>query len=51
MTDAGLRPPLHPVVAAVTERIVRRSTVGRAAYLAFIDHERDNGPANFRHRG
>ena len=39
MTDVAL----HPIVAEVTERIVRRSAVGRAAYLDFIDREADRG--------
>ena len=34
----------HPVVAAVTDRIVRRSAVGRAAYLSLIGKEAENGP-------
>ena len=39
MTDVAL----HPIVAGVTERIIRRSAPGRAAYLAFIDQQRDQG--------
>jgi len=31
-----LTPPLHPVVSSVTQRIVERSRVRRAAYLARI---------------
>ena len=34
---------MHPTVAAVTARIVERSRIGRAAYLALIDRERDSG--------
>jgi len=34
---------LHPVVAAVTDRIVERSRPGRAAYLDLIDREADRG--------
>ena len=35
---------LHPTVAAVTERIRRRSATTRAAYLARIEQARVNGP-------
>ncbi|WP_380873359.1 phosphogluconate dehydratase [Sphingomonas sp. DBB INV C78] len=34
---------LHPVVAAVTARIVERSAPGRRAYLDLIERERDSG--------
>jgi phosphogluconate dehydratase len=34
---------LHPVVAAVTDRIIERSRAGRAAYLDLIDREADRG--------
>ncbi|WP_426163991.1 phosphogluconate dehydratase [Sandarakinorhabdus sp. DWP1-3-1] len=34
---------LHPVVAAVTDRIIERSAPGRAAYLALIDRQREAG--------
>ena len=34
---------LHPVVAAVTARIIERSRPGRAAYLDLIDRQRDAG--------
>ena len=34
---------LHPVVEAVTARIVERSRVGRQAYLDLIARERDSG--------
>jgi phosphogluconate dehydratase len=37
--------PLHPVVARVTERIVERSAVGRAAYLARVAAAATQGPA------
>ena len=40
--------PLHPVVAAVTERIRERSAEGRAAYLARVAEASQSGPA--RHR-
>jgi phosphogluconate dehydratase len=36
---------LHPVVAAVTDRIVRRSAETRRAYLAFIAREGEAGTA------
>jgi phosphogluconate dehydratase len=35
---------LHPTLAAVTERIVTRSAVERAAYLAKIDNAKRSGP-------
>jgi len=35
---------LHPVVAAVTERIRQRSAVARVAYLAQIEQFRAKGP-------
>lgn len=34
---------LHPVVAAVTDRIINRSRASRDRYLAQIDDERNNG--------
>jgi len=34
---------LHPVIAAVTDRVIERSRPTRAAYLALIERERDNG--------
>ncbi|TXN19580.1 phosphogluconate dehydratase [Methylobacterium sp. WL9] len=34
---------LHPVIAAVTERVVARSRDGRRAYLDMIDREREAG--------
>ena len=39
---------LHPVVQAVTDRIVDRSRASRAAYLALIERERDGGVARPR---
>ena len=36
--------PLHPTLERVTERIVRRSTASRAAYLAGIEQARHQGP-------
>jgi phosphogluconate dehydratase len=39
MTDA----PIHPTLAAVTERVVRRSAPTRSAYLDLIAHERRSG--------
>jgi phosphogluconate dehydratase len=36
-------PPLHPVVEAVTARIIARSAPGRSAYLALIDRETQSG--------
>jgi phosphogluconate dehydratase len=41
-------PPLNPVVAAVTERIVERSRESRAAYLARIDAARGRGVSRAR---
>ena len=38
-------PALHPVVAAVTARIIERSAVSRARYLDFIAREGDAGAA------
>jgi phosphogluconate dehydratase len=35
--------PLHPVLAAVTARVIERSREGRAAYLARIDKARGSG--------
>ena len=35
--------PLHPQIAAVTERVRRRSRPTRAAYLDLIERERDRG--------
>ncbi len=35
---------LHPTVAAVTDRVRRRSALTRAAYLARIERARANGP-------
>jgi phosphogluconate dehydratase len=45
MTDtrSGITTSIHPTVAAVTERIVRRSAPTRRAYLDLIAHERENG--------
>ena len=37
--------PLHPTVAAVTERIILRSQATRRAYLDLIARERDAGPS------
>jgi phosphogluconate dehydratase len=34
---------LHPVVAAVTDRVIERSRAGRAAYLRLVDAEGDGG--------
>lgn len=34
---------LHPEIAAVTDRIVERSRASRAAYLALMDQQRENG--------
>ena len=34
---------LHAEIAAVTDRVIERSKVGRAAYLALIARERENG--------
>ena len=34
---------MHPIVAAVTDRIVARSTETRARYLDLIARERDGG--------
>lgn len=34
---------MHPVVAAVTDRIIARSAAGRRAYLDLIDRARENG--------
>nr|WP_193612827.1 phosphogluconate dehydratase [Nocardioides lijunqiniae] len=39
------RPPMNPVVAEVTARIVARSAVSRRAYLARIRAAADQGPA------
>ncbi len=36
-------PELHPVVAAVTERVIARSRDGRRAYLDLIEREREAG--------
>ncbi|MBB5209551.1 phosphogluconate dehydratase [Chiayiivirga flava] len=36
--------PLHPAIAAVTDRIVERSRRSRAAYLALIESSRRRGP-------
>ncbi len=41
-------PSLHPVLAEVTERIVRRSRPERSAYLARIRAEAERGPARGR---
>jgi phosphogluconate dehydratase len=38
-----MHPPLHPVVEAVTARIIARSAPGRSAYLALIDRETQSG--------
>jgi len=40
--------PLHPTVAAVTERIILRSQPTRRAYLDLIARERDAGPPRAR---
>jgi phosphogluconate dehydratase len=40
----SLPSPLHPVVADVTDRLVVRSAVGRAAYLAQIRAAAERGP-------
>lgn len=40
--------PLHPTVAAVTERIILRSQATRRAYLDLIARERDAGPSRAR---
>ena len=40
--------PLHPALAAVTERIVERSRESRAAYLARIDSARSKGVSRAR---
>jgi phosphogluconate dehydratase len=37
--------PIHPVIDAVTTRILQRSAASRAAYLARIDAARGRGPA------
>lgn len=37
--------PLNPRLAEITERIVKRSAEGRAAYLARLRHYADKGPA------
>jgi phosphogluconate dehydratase len=34
---------LHPIIAAVTDRIVERSRPGRARYLQLMDEQRDRG--------
>lgn len=34
---------LHPEIAAVTDRIITRSKASRAAYLALMDQQRENG--------
>lgn len=34
---------LHPAIAAVTDRVIERSRPTRAAYLALIERERDQG--------
>lgn len=46
MPDAAI--PLHPTLAAVTERIVERSRESRAGYLARIDAARGDGSARTR---
>ena len=45
MTDTrpGITTSIHPIMAAVTERIVRRSAPTRQAYLDLIARERENG--------
>ncbi len=45
MTDTrpGITTAIHPTVAAVTERIVRRSAPSRRAYLDLIARERESG--------
>ncbi|MCB1825085.1 MAG: phosphogluconate dehydratase, partial [Candidatus Competibacteraceae bacterium] len=35
---------LHPIVAAVTDRIRQRSAATRSAYLTRLEHARANGP-------
>ena len=39
---------LHPIVAAVTDRIRQRSTATRSAYLTRLEHARANGPVRKR---
>ena len=34
---------LHPIIAAVTDRVIERSRPMRSRYLALIDHEREHG--------
>ena len=41
-------PAVHPVVAAVTERVVERSATQRAAYLEKIRAMAETGPARTR---
>jgi phosphogluconate dehydratase len=43
MTETGTLASIHPTVAAVTERIVRRSAPTRRAYLDLIARERESG--------
>jgi phosphogluconate dehydratase len=43
MTETHTATALHPVVAGVTERIVRRSAPSRRAYLDLIARERESG--------
>ena len=43
MTETGTLTSIHPTVAAVTERIVRRSAPTRRAYLELIARERESG--------
>jgi phosphogluconate dehydratase len=43
MTETEIGIAVHPTIAAVTERIVRRSAPGRRAYLDLIARERDSG--------
>ena len=40
-------PELNPVVEAVTARIVERSNLGRTAYLALIDRQRNAGTSRY----
>jgi phosphogluconate dehydratase len=45
MNSDGSRMKIDPRIAAVTERIRRRSAASRAAYLQKIEHSRRTGPA------
>ncbi|AOW91626.1 phosphogluconate dehydratase [Rhodococcus sp. WMMA185] len=48
MTHTDSRTDVHPVLAAVTERIVERSKAERTAYLARIREAGERGPARGR---